>query len=106
MQASSRPRVRQQLLQHANKDQINALSEVVLNSLRNNVPVDQPLMARLRRYKKPLRELGNRKPSILKRKNVLLQQKGKGFCLGVRDLCHCIHGGSAHHSQKGSAQRR
>ena len=51
MNAHSHPRLRQQLLQHANKDQINAVSEVMLNTLKSNVPLDPPLMARLRRYK-------------------------------------------------------
>ena len=33
---------RQELLQHANADQVNALSELVLNLLKNNIPVTPP----------------------------------------------------------------
>ena len=89
-QAHSRPRLRQQMLQHANKDQINAVSEVVLNTLKNNVPLSPPLMARLRRYKDTLRQVGHRRTSLTRRRNTLLRQKGKGFWLGFKDLCHCV----------------
>ena len=33
---------RQELLQHANADQVNALSELVLNLLKNNIPMTPP----------------------------------------------------------------
>ena len=88
--AHSRPRMREALLQHANKDQINALSDIVLNTLRHHVPLDPPLTARLRRYKKPLRDLSNRKASVTKRKNILLRQKGKGFWKGLQQVCQCV----------------
>ena len=89
-QAHSQPRLRKQMLQHANKDQINAVSEIVLNTLKNNVPLSPPLMARLRRYKEPLRQVSHRRTSLSRRRNTLLQQKGKGFWLGFKDLCHCV----------------
>lgn len=88
-EAHNKPRIRQQMLQHANKDQINAVSEVVLNTLKNNVPIDPPLMARLRRYKEPLRQVGRPRTSVIRRRNTLLNQKGKGFWLGFRELCRC-----------------
>jgi len=43
---------RQERLQHANADQVNAVSELVLNLLKNNIPVTPPIMAQLRPYKK------------------------------------------------------
>ena len=36
---SSAPHRPAQLLQHVNKDQINAVSELVLNTLKNNIPL-------------------------------------------------------------------
>ena len=42
----------QDLLQHANADQVNAVSELVLNLLKNSIPVIPPIMAQLRPYKK------------------------------------------------------
>ena len=41
---------RQDLLQHANADPINAVSELVLNLLKNKMPVTPPIMAKLRCY--------------------------------------------------------
>ena len=55
---------RHDLIQHANGEQINAVSELVLNMLKNCVPVSPPLMAKLRRHKKVLKELSRRKNSI------------------------------------------
>ena len=46
---------RQDLLKHANADQINAVSELVLNLLKNKIPITPPLMAKLRPHKKALR---------------------------------------------------
>jgi len=45
---------RQDLLQHANADQINAVSELALNLLKNKIPVTPPIMAKLRPYKNVL----------------------------------------------------
>ena len=42
---------RRKLLEQATKDQINMLSEVILNLLKRNVSVDPSLMARLRKHK-------------------------------------------------------
>ena len=59
---------RQDLLQHANADQVNAVSELVLYLLKNKIPVTPPILAKLRPYKKVLRDLGRRRHSV---KNVL-----------------------------------
>ena len=42
---------RQELLQHANADQVNAVSELVLNLLKQNIPVTPATMKQLRPYK-------------------------------------------------------
>jgi len=57
---------RQELLQHANADQINAVSELALNLLKNKIPVTPPILAKLRPYKKVLRDLGRRRHSVKK----------------------------------------
>lgn len=88
--ASRAPRRRNLLLRHANKDQINAVSELVLNTLKNNVPLTPPLTAQLRRYKNVLREVGKRKNSLKRRRQHLLNQKGHGFWTGLRQVCHCV----------------
>ena len=66
---------RQELLQHANADQVNAMSELVLNLLKNKIPVTPPILAKLRPYKKVLRDLGRRRHSVKKRKCVVSPTK-------------------------------
>ena len=75
---------RQDLLQHANADQINAVSELAL------IPVTPPILAKLRPYKKVLRDLGRRQHSVKKRRAWLVQQKGRGLFQGLHHvLCQC-----------------
>ena len=82
---------RQELLQHANADQINAVSELVLNLLKNKIPVTPPILAKLRPYKKVLRDLGRRRHSVKKRRQWLVQQKGRGLFQGLHQaLCQCV----------------
>ena len=57
LQEANRNR-RQEMLEHANADQINAVSEMVLNLLRKRIPVHPITMAKLHRYKTTLREVG------------------------------------------------
>ena len=81
---------RKDILQHANKDQINAVSEIVLNTLRGHHPVPPSVVVRLRKYKKPLRNLIQRKHSVLKRRKVLQAQKGSGFWKALKLTCHYL----------------
>ena len=86
---------RQELLQHANADQINAdqinaVSELVLNFLKNKIPVTPPMLAKLQPYKRVLRDLGRRRHSVKKRRALLVQQKGRGLFQGLHEvLCQC-----------------
>lgn len=83
--------IREDMLQHANSDQINAVSEFVLNLLKNRVPLSPPIMAKLKRHKQVLRELAKRRNSIKKRKQHLLNQKGAGFWRGLNEaFCSCL----------------
>lgn len=60
--------VREDMLQHANCDQINAASEFVLNLLKNRVPLSPPTAARLKHHKQVLRGLAKRRNSLERRK--------------------------------------
>ena len=60
-------KTRKDILQHANKDMINAVSEIVMNMLRGNHAVPPSVVARLRKYKTPLQQLMKRKHSALQR---------------------------------------
>ena len=52
------------MLEDANADQINAVSKMVLNLLRNRTPVHPITMAKLYRYKTTLREVGKHRNSV------------------------------------------
>ena len=81
---------RQELLQHASADQINAVSELALNFLKNKIPVTPPILAQLRPYKKMLRDLGRRQHSVKKRRQWLITQKGRRLFQGLHNvLCQC-----------------
>ena len=81
---------RHDLLQHANADQVNAVSELVLNLLKNNIPVTPLIMAQLRPYKKVLRDLGRRQHSVKKRRQWSVSQKGRELFQGLHNvLCQC-----------------
>jgi len=80
---------RQEMLQHANADQINAISEIALNLLKQHIPVPPTLMTQLTRHKQVLRQLSQRKASLKKRRNLLLTQPF-GLFKGLYDcLCQC-----------------
>ena len=82
---------RQELLQHANADQINAVSELVLNLLKNDIPITPSVMQQLRPYKQVLRQLGARRQSVKKRRGSLMSQKGRGLWQGLHQaLCQCV----------------
>ena len=74
---------RRDMLKHANKDQINAISEMTLNLLKNNIPISPITMARLRPFKNTLRRIGSRSVSLKKRRQALQSQKGERFWSGL-----------------------
>ena len=76
---------------HANKDQINAVSEIVLNLLKKRIPVKPPLMAQLRQHKRALREIGKKKNSLKRRRQTLVRQRGNGLWASMNQLlCQCL----------------
>ena len=82
---------RREQLQHANADQINAISEMVLNTLKGNVALQPPLVEQLRPHQRALRTMGSRRHSLKKRRQTM-RQKGRGFWRGlngVLESCCC-----------------
>lgn len=75
---------RQVMLDHASKDQINTISEMVLNLLKKRVPITTQTYSKLKKYKSVLREIGKRKKSLKRRRAYLVSQKGSGFWQGLR----------------------
>ena len=83
---------RQSLLRAANKDQINAVSELVLNPLTNpEFPHRPHTLARLRPHKRILRELKRKRNSLKTRRNILLKQRGGRFWSSLDQTCRCLH---------------
>ena len=76
---------RQQMLTYANADQINAISEMVVNLLKKRVPIKPQTLAKLKRHKTVLREVGRRRNSLKRRREHLLKQTGQGFWSGLGD---------------------
>ena len=74
---------RKEKLLHANKDQINAVSELVLNVLKRNVPTTSHVVRQLSPYKTALRALTKRRHSVKQRRNILQAQTGGGFWKGL-----------------------
>jgi len=82
---------RQDKIRHANKDQINALSEITLNLLKKNIPVSNKTIGRLKPHKNLLRSMAKKGASLKQRKNLLLKQRGGGgLWKGLQDVCQCI----------------
>ena len=91
---SANRRRRNALLRHANKDQINSVSELVLNTLKNNIPLPPRTMAKLRPFRRSLQTVGNRKTSLKKRRETLQKQKGGRLwnALNTVLMTCCPHG--------------
>ena len=71
---------RQELLELANADQINAISEMILNLLKKRIPIQPSTLAKLKRHKHVLRELAKRKHSLKRRREQwILEGFERGF---------------------------
>ena len=51
-------------LSHANKDQINAVSEFTLNMLKKKIPLPPPIVAKLKKHKMGVTRSGQRQKLI------------------------------------------
>ena len=73
------------MLDLANKNQLNALSEMVLNVMKRNVPIQPKTIQKLKRYKNVLQELRLRQTSLKRKREQLKQQTGRGFWQGLNE---------------------
>lgn len=78
---------RKQLLQLANADQINTVSELVLNVLKANAPRSRYTIQRLRPHAQALRQIAKRGSSIKQRRQAMMNQTGTGLWHELRQ-CH------------------
>ena len=78
---------RNQLLRLANADQINALSELALNTVRGVVPRSRDTVRLLCPYQDALRQMMQRKRSVKNRRDLMMAQSGGAFW---RELNRCF----------------
>ena len=79
---------RQQKLRHANADQINAVSELVMNKLRGAIRPGRHTVTLLKPYSQQLRLIANPRQSIKRRRQLMSQQIGAG---AWKELNYCYH---------------
>lgn len=78
-------------IRHANKDQINALSEITLNLFKKNIPVSTKTIGRLKPHKNLLRSIAKKGASLKQRKQLLMKQRGGGaLWKGLQEVCQCV----------------
>ena len=80
---------RQQKLRYANADQINAVSELVMNTLRGSVKPGRKTVSRLKPYRQSLRVIANPRQSTKKRKHLMSTQIGAGAWKELHRCYHC-----------------
>ncbi len=74
--AKSSPRRRKVLLKHASNEELKGLFELCLNIIRGNLPIDHIAFQRLKRHKKVLETLGNRRIPLYKKREIVNQKGG------------------------------
>lgn len=77
------------LLQNANKSEMSSLSEICLNILAGNVPVN---VKKLRKYKNCIRKVACRKASLKSKKKLLVKQSGGFLPLVIPALVSALAG--------------
>ena len=73
--ARSHPSQKKALIRTASNEQLKSLCEICLNVLGGNIPIN---LQKLKKYKKLLRALADKKFSVQRKKRILLNQSG-GF---------------------------
>ena len=67
---------RNKLIDLAEKEQVDSLTEVVRNILRGNIALSKRQLSQLRRHRHALRSLAQKRYSINKKKSILKQKGG------------------------------
>ena len=80
---------RQQKLRYANADQINAVSELVMNTLRGSVPPGRDTVRRLKPSTTSLRIIANPRENIKRRQHLMSTQLGAGVWKELHRCYRC-----------------
>lgn len=73
---SASPKLRKLIIQHCDSEFVKTLSEISLNTLHGNLPVDAKTKALLVKYKTCLRKLASKTTSVKKKRSMLVQRGG------------------------------
>lgn len=73
---SKTPKRRKLLANWATKRDIDAISEIALNTLNGNIKLSNPLYKKLYKDRSNLRSLASKSCSVCKKKNIIAQQGG------------------------------
>lgn len=79
---------RQQKFRYANTDQINAISELVMNILKGNVRQGRTMLSRLKLQTRHLRKIASLQNSMKTRRQFMMHQLGGGVW---QELKHCYY---------------
>ena len=87
---------RQELLRMANEDQINAISELVMNTIRGTVPRSRQTITLLKPHAQSLRAMAKPAHSVKRRRAILMSPKG-GNLLSELYRCYkrCMRSGKS-----------
>ena len=80
---------RQQKLRYASADQINAMSQLVMNTLRGTVRPGRKTVPKLKPYSKQLRLIASPRQSIKRRRKLMINQLGSGVWSELKHWYHC-----------------
>ena len=80
---------RQQKLRNAHADQINAMSELVMNTLQGAIRAGRHTVKKLKPYSKQLRHIASPRQSIKRRRHLMSQQIGAGVWRELKRCYHC-----------------
>ena len=80
---------RQQKLRYANAYQVNAVSELVMNTLRGAIRPGRHTMTRLQPYSQQLRLIATPRQSMKRRRQLMSQQIGAGAWKELNRCYHC-----------------
>lgn len=101
-QAQKRAKRRKALIETADKSEILAITEIIDNLLRGNIPLTPEQRGKLSRHKQRLRDIASKRVS-LKRKRAIIQQSG-GFISALIPIAMSLIGGLG--SLIGGSKRR
>lgn len=76
MLTKARPKERNFILQHGGGELLKALSEIAVNTVNGNIPLNEKTLQKLKRYKRQFRSMACPKHSLKSKRNIV--QRG-GF---------------------------